>query len=40
VLRRHFTEMLSSVEMMVVALGRVTDMVCSASKLIACAVPG
>lgn len=39
VLRRHFTEMLSSVEMMVVALGRVTDMVCSAGELIACAVP-
>ena len=39
VLRRHFADMLSSVEMLAVALGRVTDMVCSASTAIGCAVP-
>ncbi len=39
VLRRHFADMLSSVEMLAVALGRVTDMVCSAGTAIGCAVP-
>lgn len=39
VLRRHFADMLSSVEMLVVALGRVTDMVCSAGAAIGSAVP-
>ncbi|MCW2903896.1 MAG: light-mediated development protein [Streptosporangiaceae bacterium] len=38
-LRRHFADMLSSVEMLVVALGRVTDMVCSARSAIGSAVP-
>jgi hypothetical protein len=39
VLRRHFADMLSSVEMLAVALGRVTDMVCSAGTAIGCTVP-
>jgi hypothetical protein len=38
-LRRHFADLLSSVEMLVVALGRVTDMVCSARSAIGSTVP-
>ena len=39
VLRRHFADMLSSVEMLAVALGRVTDMICTAGTAIGCPVP-
>jgi hypothetical protein len=39
ILRRHFADMLSSVEMLAVALGRVTDMVCTAGTAIGCPVP-
>jgi hypothetical protein len=38
--RRHFADLLSSVELLVVALGRVTDMVCSAREAIGLRRPG